>query len=275
MEDLILIKLGGSLITDKSKPFTPRMDVIKRLASEIHEAREKGAKLIVAHGGGSFPHRPAKEYRVNEGIINDQSYRGISLVQDAASRLNRIIVGALIEAGENAVSVQPSAGLVAEDGRIKGWCLEPLKEMLKYNLLPVPYGDVAFDTKRGCSIISTEEIINYLTSHEKILDYLSTQYRCKKIILAGVTDGVFTADPQKDPSAKPIPEINSSNYEDIRKYLGGSADVDVTGGMVDKVAKVFELARLGVEANIIGGLKEGNLRRAIMGEKGIGTTVRA
>jgi isopentenyl phosphate kinase len=265
MEDLILVKLGGSLITDKTKPFTPRLDVIKRLAREIHEARkEKEIKLIIGHGGGSFPHKPAKDYRTNEGIINKESYRGISLVQDAASKLNRIIVNSLIETGENAISVQPSATLITEDGRIKEWYLEPIKEMLRHNLLPVPYGDVALDIKKGCSIISTEEVLNYLARH---IGY-------KRIILAGIVDGVFTADPQKNPDAKLILEINSKNYNEIKKYLGGSAGIDVTGGMLHRVERIFELTKFGVEAEIINGEKEGYLKRALLGEKGLGTTIK-
>ncbi len=265
MEDIILLKLGGSLITDKTKPFTPRLDVIKRLAKEIHEARTRGVKLIIGHGGGSFPHKPAKDYRTNEGMINKESCKGISLVQDAASRLNRIIVNSLIEAGENAISVQPSAALITEQGRIKEWYLESVKEMLKHNLLPVPYGDVALDTKQGCSIISTEEILNYLAKN----------LGSKKIILAGIVDGVFTSDPQKDSSAKLIKEINTNNYQDIKKYLGGSAGIDVTGGMLHRVERIFELTKLGVEADIINGEKEGYLKRALLGERGLGTIIKA
>jgi len=265
MENLILIKLGGSLITDKTKPFTPRLDVIKRLGREIHEAREeKGIKIIIGHGGGSFPHKPAKDYRTSDGIINKESYKGISLVQDAASKLNRIIVNSLIEAGENAVSVQPSAGFIAENGRIKKWYLEPMKEMLKHDLLPVPYGDVALDVKKGCSIISTEEVLNYL----------ARQLDSKRIILFGITDGVFDKDPNKYSDAKLIPEINSKNYEDIKKYLGGSAGIDVTGGMLHRVSRIFELAKIGVEAEIINGEKESNLKRALLGEKILGTIIR-
>jgi len=266
MDDIILVKLGGSLITDKTKPFTPRLDVIRRLSKEINEARkEKEIKIIVGHGGGSFPHKPAKDYRTNEGIINEESIKGISLVQDAASRLNRIIVNSLIEAGENAVSVQPSAGLIAEDGRIKEWYLNSIKEMLKHNLLPVPYGDVALDIKKGCCIISTEEILNYL----------ARQLNSKKIILAGIVDGVFTSDPQKNPNAKLIPEINSKNYNIIKKYLGGSAGIDVTGGMLHRIERIFELTKIGIEAEVISGEKEGIFKNALLGEKGLGTTIKA
>ncbi len=266
MKNLILIKLGGSLITDKAKPFTPRLDVIKRLAREIYEAKkESGIKVIVGHGGGSFPHKPASDYKTNKGIINKDSYKGISLVQHAASSLNRIIVNNLIETGENAVSVQPSAGFIAEGGRIKDWFLEPMKEMLKHGLLPVPYGDVALDVEMGCCIISTEEILNYL----------ARKLGSKKVILVGITDGVFDKDPNKYPDAKLIPEINSENYEDIKKYLSGSAGIDVTGGMLHRVSRIFELTKIGVEAQIINGEKKDNLKKALLGEKVLGTTIKA
>jgi isopentenyl phosphate kinase len=265
MKNLILVKLGGSLITDKTKPFTLRLDIIKRLAREIHEARKKKKmKLIIGHGGGSFPHKPAKDYKTNRGITNKMSYKGISLVQDAASRLNRIIVKSLIEAGENAISVQLSAGLIAENGRIKEWYLQPIKEILKYNLLPVPYGDVALDIEKGCCIISTEEILNYL----------ARKFGSKRIILAGITDGVFDKDPQKFPDAKLIPEINSGNYKRVKKCLTESAGIDITGGMLHKVERMWELAEIGAEIEIINGEKKGNLKKALLGEKGLGTIIR-
>ncbi len=265
MKDLILVKLGGSLITDKTKPFTPRLDIIKRLAEEICRAREeKEIKLIIGHGGGSFPHKPAKDYRTDLGIIDKKSYKGIAAVQDAASQLNRIIIDSLIEAGENAVSVQPSSSFIAEGNVIKHWYLEPIEIMLKYDLLPVVYGDVAMDIRKGCSIISTEEILNFLA--RKLIS--------KRIILVGVTNGVFDKDPNKHSDAKLIPEINSKNYLKIREYVGGSVGIDVTGGMLHKVDKMFELTKIGVETEIINGEIENNIKKALLGEKGLGTIIK-
>ncbi|MFN8459248.1 MAG: hypothetical protein U0401_32125 [Anaerolineae bacterium] len=57
MTELVLLKLGGSVITDKTKPFTARMDVIERLAQEInHALTDRGGdlQLIIGHGAGSF-----------------------------------------------------------------------------------------------------------------------------------------------------------------------------------------------------------------------------
>lgn len=264
MNKLVFVKLGGSLITDKTKPFTARMDVIKRLSVEIHEARVEGKlRLLVGHGGGSFPHVPAKKYQVHKGVINAETYRGIAEVQDAASKLNRIVIESLIEAGENAVSVQPSACALASEGKIVHFDVRPLRKMLSQHLLPVPYGDVVVDLKRGCSILSTEVIF----------DHLARKLKPSRIILAGVTDGVFTSDPQLDAKAERIPEITPGNFGSIKASLAGSAGIDVTGGMLHKVEILLGLAEIGIPSTVISGLESGNLKSALLGSKS-GTTIR-
>jgi isopentenyl phosphate kinase len=265
MKNLIFVKIGGSILTDKTKPFTINTENVHRLAKEIHEARtEKKIKLIIGHGGGSFPHIPASKYRTAEGIIDEKSYEGISVVQDAASQLNRIFVDALLKAGENAISVQPSASCIANKKRIVEWYTKPIEQMLEFDLLPVPYGDVALDLNQGCCIISTEEILNFLAK----------KFMPDKIITVGEVDGVFTDDPHKNPNAKLIPEINSKNFEEVKKYLKGSRGIDVTGGMLHRVEEMFELVDLGFETIIINGNKPGYLKKALLGEEVLGTTIR-
>ncbi|UCD03280.1 MAG: isopentenyl phosphate kinase family protein [Candidatus Aenigmatarchaeota archaeon] len=265
MKDLILVKIGGSLITDKSKPFTERKDVIRRLAGEIHEARvEKGIKLLVGHGGGSYPHKPAKEYSTHKGISGKEGYKGMALVQDAAARLHRIVVGELIEAGENAMSVQPSAASLSNDGRIVEWYTKPIEKLLDYGMLPVVYGDVGIDTKKGCCILSTEELFRFL----------STRLRPKRVIMCGKTDGVFTSDPGKDSSAKHIPEITLKSFPEMRKHLLDSDGIDVTGGMIHKIEQALELVRNGASVQVINGKRDGDLKKALLGENVKGTVIR-
>jgi len=265
MKNLILIKIGGSLITDKTKPYTTRPDVIKRIAKEIHEAiDEKDVNLVIGHGAGSFAHQSASKYQTQNGIINDESYRGIAVVENDAQRLNRIFVQALIDEGVEAVSFQPSAGAIAEDSRIVEWPLKALEALLEKGMIPVPYGDVLIDRKKGCCIASTEEVLNFLAN----------KLKPEKIIIAGEVDGVFTADPHKDPKAKLIPEITKKNFEDVKKYLAGSRGTDVTGGMLHKVEEMMEIATDGFTSEIINVLKEGNLKKAILGKKVLGTVIR-
>lgn len=271
MENIVLVKLGGSLITDKSKPFTHRADVLGRLAGEIHFARRNSdIKLIIGHGGGSFPHIPAKEYQTHKGVIGPESYRGIVKVQDAAAKLNRIVVHELIKAGEDAFSINLSSCCVAESGSIKHMYLEPVKMLLSCNMIPVPYGDVSLDVKMGCSILSTEEILRYVAKELK-----DTKFRPKRILICGEVDGVFTGNPEEDNNAEFIPEITPQNIGEIESHLAGSSGIDVTGGMVLKVRKMLEIAKFGVESEIINGAKPDTLKRALLGETGLGTTIKS
>jgi isopentenyl phosphate kinase len=272
MNELILVKLGGSVITDKNKPFTEDIETIKRLAKEIHEARqEKKFRLIVGHGGGSYPHTPATEFKVNEGVINHRSYEGIAKVQDAASRLNRIIVKELMNVGENAMSIQLSSCSVCEDGNIKEMFLEPVKKLLDYNMVPVPYGDVGLDKKKGCCIISTERIFDYIARN---LTRVDKKYKISRIILCARVRGVFTDNPDVNSYAELIKEITPKNIKDIESSLKGSFGIDVTGGMLHKVNMMLELAKLGIESEIINAKEPDLLRRSLLGEKGLGTIIK-
>ncbi len=265
MKGLIFVKLGGSLITDKSRPFTERPEVIKRLALEIHNSRKKGLKILVGHGGGSYHHEPAKRYETHKGFISKDSARGVALVQDAAARLNRIVVKALLDAGENAISVQPSSFCIARNIKIVDGYTKSIEKMLESGMLPVVYGDVGMDLAQGCCILSTEEIFSFLAKSLKP----------ERIIMAGKVDGAFTADPNKDKSAKLIPQITQKNFSDIKKYLTSSDGIDVTGGMLHKVELSLELAKIGAECEIINGLRSGILEKALSGQRGLGTVIKA
>lgn len=263
MKKLILIKLGGSLITNKSKPFSEDLTAIKRLAKEIHQAQKiSGRFLILGHGGGSYPHVPATKYKTAEGIINRKSYKGIAVVQDAAARLNRIVIKELIDAGENAVTLNPSSLMVTQNGEIKKAFLEPLLKLLEFEMLPVVYGDVGLDLKKGCCILSTERILNYLAKK------LIKLYQVEKIIHCGKTDGVY------DKKGRTVQIIKPAQFRQLRSCLNGSDGFDVTGGMIHKVEEALKLAKLEIETMIINGKVRGNLKRAILGQKVKGTAIR-
>lgn len=263
--ELIFLKLGGSLITQKDKPFTENREIIRQIAREIHQARkEKSFRLLIGNGGGSYPHVPAKKFKTAEGIVNNKSLKGIAEVQDAAARLNRIIVRALLDAGENAISIQPSAVALTKNSRIIEFYTKPLEMLLKKDMIPVVYGDVGLDLKQGCSIISTEELFVFLAK----------RIRPKKIISVGIVDGVFTDDPVRNPKAKFISEITPENYSKIKKMLKGSAGIDVTGGMVQKVKKYLELSLIGIKSYIINGRVKNRLKEALLGEKVKGTIIK-
>ncbi|MFH1420421.1 MAG: isopentenyl phosphate kinase [Candidatus Aenigmatarchaeota archaeon] len=257
-KSLILIKLGGSVITDKSKPYTARMKIIKQLSKEIHQFRTENhnVNIIVGHGGGSFPHTSAAKYQTQKGFINSESVRGLAIVQNDAAMLNRIIVKEMLDAGENAISVQPSAFMIAKNDHIVKSFLKPIKKMIGAGVVPVPYGDVAIDKAKGCCILSTEEILNHLAK----------EFDANKIIEVSDT-------PVLDANKNIISEITRNNFESIKPMLGGSVGAaDVTGGMLLKVEMAVKSAEDGVETHIINGLVKDNLLRSLRGEN-VGTRI--
>jgi isopentenyl phosphate kinase len=252
---LIFLKLGGSLIT-KKKPYTLNLKKIKEIAKEIHRLRKKYKfKLLIGNGAGSFAHVSAKKFKTKEGYINKKSKIGHCIVQDDASTLNRILVKELIKAGEKAISVQPSAFILCSKRKIKSFFLDPIKNYLKNDLVPVAFGDVISDEKLGCTILSTEEIFKLLAKFLKP----------KKIILISDVEGVY------DSKGRVIPEINKKNFSEIKKFLKGADKIDVTGGMAQKVKEAMGMAKGKAEVFIIGG-KKGNLERCLKREK-VGTRI--
>lgn len=263
MKNLIFVKLGGGLITDKNTPYTPKLDVIDRLAREIVEARkEKNFSLILGNGVGSFAHTSAKKYRTIEGFLDKESKYGFCKVHNDAAEINKIVISSFLKAGEKVFSIAPSSCFLSNNSEISDSYLKVMKKLLEYNLVPVVYGDVAIDTKKGCCILATEDT----------LVYLAKKLKPQKIIITDKVDGVFTDDPIKNEEAQFIPKINRKNWKKIKKYLKGSDGIDVTGGMIQKVEKSIQLAQAGFKVQIINGNKPDYLKRALLGET-LGTVI--
>lgn len=260
---ITLLKLGGSLITDKTKRATLRPDVVQRLAGEIHQAltEKPDIQLIIGHGSGSFGHFEAREYDTIHGVKTPEQWRGFAKVATVAAALNYHIAQALTEADVPVMRFQPSASSVAQNGVIQVMRLEPLQHAVTNGIVPLVYGDVAFDTVLGGTITSTETIFAYLVQ----------QLPVSRIILLGEVDGVY------DQQQQVIPEITPQNFEDIRSALGGSSGVDVTGGMLTKVEEMLKLASTVPypQIQICNGLTTDLLRSALLGERDRGTMIKA
>ncbi len=262
--EIVLLKLGGSLITFKNKRAKADTKTITRLAKEIATAlKQKPMRLIIGHGGGSFPHHPAHKYSVQKGIIDKNSTLGFSLTQDSAAQLNRILMAALLKEKVRAASFPPSSWALARNGEIELTFTDPIKLALEKGMVPVVYGDPVLDMGQGICILSTE----------KVLSYLALELGAKRAIMATRVDMVFTGDPQKRKRVEPIPEITSSNFRDIQPLLSGASETDVTGGMSHKVGSLFRLSASGVKCEIAGGLIPGNIRNALLGKSHTATSI--
>lgn len=263
MSDTIFLKLGGSLITDKTAVETVRGDVLARAAREIAQARtaRPSLRLVLGHGSGSFGHVAAARDGTRHGVQTLPQWRSFAEVSDAAARLNRRVVAELLAAGAPAVTLQPSASARVTDGHITHIAAHAVQAALDAGLVPVVYGDVAFDTVRGGTIISTEEVMMALAQ----------TLRPSWLLLAGETEGVYGVD------GRLAPQITAANFETIAPALGGSRGTDVTGGMASKVRAMLALveAQPQMQIRIFSGLAVGNVQRVLQdgGETAVGTLI--
>lgn len=262
--NLTFLKLGGSLITDKDRARTPRLDVLARLAEEIADAfrASPGMRLVLGHGSGSFGHTAAHKYGTRQGVHGPESWLGFAEVWRDARALNQIVVEALAQAGLPVIAFPPSAGVVARDGQVETWDLAPLERALDAGLVPLVNGDTIFDAQRGGTILSTEDLFIFL----------APRLEARRILLAGRETGAWADFPT---CTRLIETITPQNFASAADQIGGSASVDVTGGMLEKVRAMLKLAETlpGFEAQIFSGLAPGATREALLG-KSLGTSIR-
>jgi len=255
----LVVKLGGSVITDKRRPFVVRRATLRRLAHELAAAKEP---LILIHGGGSFGHPVASKYGIAGGYKNKNQLMGMSLTHRAMERLNANVIEALQKAGLPAIAVQPSACTVVSGGQIQSMELAPIKKLLELGIVPVLYGDAVPDLSKGMSILSGDQIVAYL----------ALKLEAPRVILGVDVDGVCTANPKKAKRVEIVRRITPAD-EKLIASLGAAEGKDVTGGMGNKVRELLALAERGVEAEIVNATKPGILKRAVQGERGLGTVV--
>jgi isopentenyl phosphate kinase len=266
---LVFVKLGGSVITDKTQPETARPDVIRRLAGEIARtlAVRPRLRLVVGHGSGSFGHVTARRHGTRRGVQSVDEWRGFVQVAAVAARLNRLVVDLFLESGVPVWSLQPSASAWCRGGDLVSLATAPVEMALAQGLVPLIYGDVALDELQGGTIISTEQILAYLVR----------QLHPSHLVLVSQVDGVYDRDPLRDPSARPVPEISAANWPAVRAMLSGSHAPDVTGGMQAKVQEMIELVRdhPGLTVRILSGAQDGALEAALLdpGQCTVGTLI--
>ena len=147
----VVLKIGGSVITDKDGELSPKTDVISRIVEEIFNS-EIG-NLILIHGGGSFGHPPARQYAIKEGLKEDGQKIGFAETHHFMTVLNGLFMDALIWHHVPSISVTPSSCILTENGRIKRFDDQLLVMLMKMDMLPVLYGDAVLDTKLGFTIL--------------------------------------------------------------------------------------------------------------------------
>jgi len=261
---MVLLKLGGSLITDKTRPGVARHAAISRLAKELAAAasRRRGPRLVVGHGSGSYGHTAANDGGLTPGADGRRRLDAISHTQHRAAELHRLVIAALLDAGARPFSFAPSSFLCAVGGRIRGPFVEPIFDALDLGLLPVVYGDVVLDRTRGAVVVSTEELFVLLAK-----EAAARRRPVVRAVWLGETDGVH------DEAGETIARLSPAAARRTARRVTGASGVDVTGGMALRLRTAGTLAGAGIASSIVDGRKSGAVASAIAGRAPHGTRV--
>lgn len=257
----IILKIGGSAITDKTGDLAAKTEIINRLAEEIKRADLDN--LIIVHGGGSFGHPTAAQYGLKDGYKEPTQKLGFAETHHIMTVLNGLVMDALIMHEVPSVSIGPSCCIITENGRIKTFDDTVIRPMMEMGFTPVMYGDVVLDDKMGFTVLSGDQLIAYL----------AVKYKAEKIVIGVDTDGLYNADPKANPDAKPYKRLNLEELKKIQANIDKAEGTDVTGGMAGKIAELIPAIEAGVHVTITGATKAQSIMRALVGKDVLGTEI--
>lgn len=252
MQRLVLIKLGGSVITFKDKPLTANCDAINDIAQVLSQL---SMPIIIVHGGGSFGHYWSVKYDMHTKSARYDQH-GIAVVHESMVTLNQIVVNSMLKEGLNPYGIPPS--FFTNGHKPIATKIMQIYDISKSKILPITFGDVVYAGRRKYSILSGDAIMTILAK----------ALRPSKVIFTTNVDGVY-----KDTSNK---EILSTITMTGKRSIGFrlSKNADVTGGMQRKVTEAIKIASSGMDVLIINGLKPKRIIEAVTGTLQIGTVVK-
>ncbi len=264
----IILKIGGSVITDKLVPMKIRYNVIHRIAREIRKylSERSNSRLIIVHGGGSIGHYLVKKLRVLELGWDERKY---SIISNEMLRLSLTISSILNMNKVPAVIVTTHALFVLnKDNKIidNNIGVKVLESYLLKSLIPILYGDAVVKVLNG-------SIEFKILSGDDISWYLAGKLNALKLLFATSVNGVYDRNPSH-PNARLLKEVSLDKISYMDSKLKG---YDVTGGMLNKLRAGIRYADIlpkDLEVIVFNGLVEDNIYRALKGNLGTCTKVK-
>ncbi|MFW5917903.1 MAG: isopentenyl phosphate kinase [Haloferacaceae archaeon] len=226
-----VLKLGGSVITDKTRRETLDGEALNAAADAIATAYGSGVdRLVVVHGGGSFGHPHAEDHGVSTtGGTTDAA--AVLEIHGAMKTLNRFVLVRLHERDVPALPVHSLSAGCRDEGGTLTHPFGQVRTMLGEGFVPVLHGDVVAHAGAGATVVSGDELV--VAAAEEV--------DADRVGLCSTVPGVL------DESGEVIDHIES--FAEAEATLGDSEATDVSGGMAGKVRTLLSLS---VPANVFG-----------------------
>jgi len=255
---MILIKIGGSIITDKKKQNSFKKNVMDMLSKEIYKSKEQ---VVIVHGAGSYGHIIAKKYKLNQGFSKDVQKLAFSKTQNMVQKLNSLVLESLNNNKINSVSIPAHSTIKFYDHKPKVFNYDIFKDFLKNGFTPVTYGDVVIDEKHMFSICSGDVLMEQLNKY----------FKPDKCVFIIDEDGLFTSNPKKNKDAELIKKTDIKGLENLKTSFDSHADV--TGGMQGKIDTIRNISKKNVDTYLVNGKIPKRLYQVLTDEDTICTKI--
>ena len=263
MREVRLLKVGGSVLTDKSTPMALLYGRLSEVARAVGDAYHSGAGFILGHGAGSFGHVTARHLDLTSPVFHGSKLFAGRVVYEV-TLLNQLLTERLLDQGVPVFPFHPSSLILDAEG--PEVFFSPVVEAYERGYIPLLHGDVVVSRRSGVTVYSTERVLYLLALHLREQGYSVVLGNAEK------HGGVYRGDPDRVEGAELIERITPSTVEEVYGYIGGSSGVDVTGGMRHKVDMLVELARRGVASVIFKGEYD-SIKGFLQGRKVRGTYI--
>jgi isopentenyl phosphate kinase len=260
--DLVIIKLGGSVITFKEKPLSPNYQAIEKMAKVIKELKKR-YKIIIVHGGGSFGHYWSVKYDMHTQPFTYQD-EGVIRVRESMIKLNHIVVEKFISNELKPFCIHASS-FVFNNLPCKERVLDMMDMIQNNNIIPITYGDVVHTSKGNFSILSGDTLMNIL----------SVNLNPRFSIFTTNVDGIYATLENGNLLSNIILNKNKEllNATDNRIEFSDMS-FDVTGGMKRKISESINIVQSGIPVYLINGFYPERMIDIINGSDFIGTSIK-
>ncbi len=245
---MILIKLGGSIITNKEKPLSAKRKTIDNLSKSLKKINEP---IIIVHGGGSYGHYWSVKYEMHTKE-REYNLRGVAVVKNSMIELNKIILDSLLKNKLNPYCLPPTDFMLGNKPIPKK--VKEIEKIAKSGLIPVTYGDALWYGQKK----------TYILSGDKIMTYLGKILKPRLSIFVLDEDGLYSDLKSK----KLIYELRGEHPSISENRM------DVTGGMTRKVEEASKISKMGLNVFFVNGNKPERIVKAVKNRKFEGTLFR-
>lgn len=257
---IFIIKLGGSLISDKNGYCAANLESIREFARVIHSRwHDLQGRLVVLLGGGSFGSGVACRYNL-QNSSQRWNLGDLSIVTLKMFELLSLVTEIFRGRGIPCFPFQASGYLTSMGGRPDGAFLGSVERALHMGLLPILSGDVIFDTEIQFVIFSSDWM------PQLFVDVLPIRRVVILTDVPGLMD--YTVTP-----SRVISRVTKENRNLALQCAGPSGKQDVSGGMKNKLEAMLSLSTLGVESVICDGRVPDLLIQALFDPSPAGTLI--